>query len=217
MGDTGMKVLVGCECSGVVRRAFRKRGHDAWSCDVQPADDGSKYHFQKDVLELLDIDWDLGIFHPPCTFILNSGCKHLYVGGKRFLSDGTESPRDMDRWQKMEQGARFFKQLLFCNIPKVACENPVMVGHALKIVGKNFNQKIQPWYFGHAETKATCLWLRNIPPLEPTKLVYNDMMKLPKKERHRIHYMGQSDDRGKLRSVTFSGIAEAMAEQWGVL
>lgn len=117
----------------------------------------------------------------------------------------------------MEEGADFFKRLLNCKIPRVAIENPVMIGHALKIVGRNFSQKIQPWEFGHCETKATCLWLKHLPHLKPTKNVYKEMMKLPRKERERIHFMSPSEDRGEVRSISYEGIAKAMAKQWGSL
>lgn len=184
-----MRILIGCEFSGVVRRAFRAIGHDAWSCDLLPAKDNSPYHFKRDVLELLQDrlvpPWDVGIFHPPCTFILNSGCKHLYMGMKRWNENGSENPRDPNRWSKMESGARFFKACLDAPIPQVACENPIMVGYALKIVGRDYTQLIQPWQFGHTETKATCLWLRNLKPLTPTKNVRVEMMRLPRRERER--------------------------------
>jgi hypothetical protein len=120
-----------------------------------------------------------------------------------------------DRMKKMQDGAEFFKELLNYNIPKIAIENPIMHKYAVEIIGRRQDQVIQPWMFGHMEQKATCLWLKNLPPLEPTNNVKEEMMKLPNKERQRLHYLPPGKDRAKLRSITFKGIAEAMAEQWG--
>lgn len=209
-----MRVLIACEFSGVVRRAFRERGHDAWSCDILPAEDGGE-HLQCDALEVLGWDWDLMVHHAPCTFILNSGCKWLYKNGKRWLSDGTENQRDPDRWRKMEEGANFFKTLQSAPIDKIAGENPIMVGYAVEIVGQDWTQRIQPYEFGHPESKATCLWLKNLQPLKPTKNVFSEMEKLPRKERERVHFASPGPNRGQERSRTFPGIAQAMAEQWG--
>lgn len=210
-----MRVLVGCEFSGVVRRAFRERGHDAWSCDLLESEDKSEFHFCGYVEDHLDDGWDMGIFFPPCTYILNSGCKHLYIGGRRWNPDGSENERCMERWNEMKSGALFFKDCLNSKIPKVCCENPVMVGYAQKIVGQRWTQKIHPWQFGHPESKATCLWLRNLEPLTETNNVYDAMMLLPRKERERIHYMSPGPGRGLERSRTFDGIGMAMASQWG--
>lgn len=205
-----MRVLIGCEFSGVVRRAFRELGHDAWSCDLLPAMDGDRHHYQEDVLKVMRRGrWQLILLHPPCTYILNSGCKHLYKDAKRWLPDGTENPRDPVRWRQMEDGARFFKACLEAPAYRVCVENPIMVGHALAIVGRDYDQLIQPWQFGHGETKATCLWLKNLPPLRPTKIVYG--------REQRIHNMSPGENRGQLRSITYHGIAAAMAAQWGSL
>ncbi len=205
-----MRVLIACEYSGTVRRAFRSLGHEAYSCDVLRAEDESEYHYQVDVRQILSMPrWDLAICHPPCTYILNSGCKWLYKDGKRFLADGTENPRDPVRWQKMVEGAEFFKRLMDSDIDRIALENPIMVGHALSIVGRDYDQLIQPWQFGHGETKATCLWLKNLPPLVPTNIVAG--------REQRIHKMSPGKNRGHERSRTYPGIAQAMAEQWGAL
>lgn len=192
-----MKVLVACEFSGVVREAFRKRGHDAWSCDLLPALDESEYHIQGDVLKVLEQEWDLMIAHPPCT--------HLAVSGARWFKD---------KEKEQEEALDFVRKLLAAPIDKIALENPISI-ISTKI--RKPDQIIQPWMFGHMETKATCLWLKNLTPLKETNNVYNEMMKLPKKERNKIHYMSPSKDRGHLRSITYQGIADAMAEQWGNL
>ena len=196
-----MRVLVACEYSGKVREAFRKLGHDAWSCDLLPADDNSPYHIQGDVLEQLDKGWDLMIAHPPCTYLTNAGVSWLY--------------KKEGRWDDMREGAEFFKALLNCNIPKIAVENPIMHKYAVEIIGRRQDQVIQPWMFGHTEQKATCLWLKGLPPLTPTDNVKEEMMKLSPKERQRLHYLPPSKNRWKIRSETYQGIADAMAAQWG--
>lgn len=195
-----MNVLVGCEFSGVVREAFRRRGHSAWSCDIIPAEPASPYHIKGDVLRELGREWDLAIFHPPCTYLSNSGVRWLYN------KDGS---RNEERWRKMRQGAEFFKKLLECDIPLIAVENPVMHKHAREIVGRGPDFTIQPWQFGHGETKRTCFWTKGLPPLQPTNIVEG--------RESRIHLMPPSEDRGKLRSITYEGIADAMAAQWGSL
>lgn len=193
-----MRVLVACEFSGVVRDAFRRRGHDAWSCDLLPTETDPAHHVQGDVLPLLAEGWDLLIAHPPCTYLSNSGVRWLY-GGK-----GTV--REPVRWGQMVEGAEFFRTLLNAPIPRVAVENPVMHGYAREIIGSGPTQIVQPWMFGHGETKATGLWLRNLPELMPTDLVEG--------REHRVHRLPPSATRWAERSRTFTGIAEAMAEQW---
>lgn len=195
-----MKVLVACEYSGVVRDAFIKKGHDAISCDLLPTDKKGP-HYQGDVFDIIDGGFDLMIAHPPCTYLCNSGVSWLY--------------KDPHRWVDMRKGARFFKKLLNAKIPKICIENPIMHGYAKEIVGVNQSQIIQPYMFGHLERKATCLWTIGLPELKQTKNVFDEMMKLPKRERERLHYLPPSEDRWKLRSTTFSGIAAAMASQWG--
>jgi hypothetical protein len=153
--------------------------------------------------------WDLMIAHPPCTFLANSGAKHLYVGMKK------ENGVDSTRWRKMQKAAQFFKNLLESDVPFIAVENPVMLGYAVEIIGQKPSQTIQPYQFGHMEQKATCLWLRNLPKLAETNNVYDEMMKLPKRERERVHHMPPSETRQRDRSVTYEGIARAMADQWG--
>jgi hypothetical protein len=196
-----MKVLIGCEYSGRVRDAFAKRGHYAVSCDFLPSDSPGGNHYQGNLLDILDQDWDLLIAHPSCTYLTNAGVCHLHT--------------DDSRWEKMREGAEFFKKLLDAPIPKRAIENPIMHKYAVEIIGRRQNQVIQPWMFGHTEQKATCLWLEGLEPLVPTNNVKEAMLKLPSKERQRLHYLPPSADRWKLRSTTFQGIADAMAEQWG--
>jgi hypothetical protein len=196
-----MRVLVACEYSGKVRRAFRKRGHDAWSCDLLPADDGSQYHIQGDVMYIINEGWDLLIGHPPCTYLCNSGVSWLH--------------KQEGRWDKMRDGAEFFSLLWQSDVPRIAIENPIMHKYAKEIIGAEQTQTVQPWMFGHAESKATCLWLKGLDPLIETNNVKDEWKSLPKKEAQRLHMLPPSKDRWKLRSETYQGIADAMAEQWG--
>lgn len=196
-----MRVLVACEYSGRVREAFRKQGHTAWSADLLPADDGSMYHYEGDVRDILDKRWDLMVAHPPCTYLSNSGVRWLHT--------------DPDRWDLMKDGADFFKELLDADIPKKAIENPIPHKYAVERIGRKYDQLIQPYQFGHKETKATCLWLQGLPKLEPTTDLKEETMALPAKERARIHHLPPSADRWKIRSTTYQGFADAMGEQWG--
>lgn len=186
-----MRVLVACEYSGRVREAFRALGHDAWSCDLLPSEDGSGFHVQRDVLTLLKDwrKWDLLIGHPPCT--------HLAVSGSRWFPEKRESG-------EQQAAIDFFLALARAPIPRIAIENPVCI---MSSVWREPDQVIQPWQYGHGETKATCLWLKGLPPLVPTNIV-------PGREP-RIHRMSPGPDRWKERSRTFEGIAAAMAAQWG--
>ena len=196
-----MKILIACEYSGTVRDAFRKLGHDAWSCDILPTDGDPAYHYQCDIFDVLNKGWDLLIAHPPCTYLSNSGVFWLY--------------KDPSRWEKLDDGAKFFKSLMDCNIPKIAIENPIPHKYAVERIGRKYTQIVQPWMFGHMERKATCLWLKGLEPLKPTNIVKEEMLKLPKNVQQRIHFLPPGPDRWKLRSKTFQGIADAMAEQWG--
>ena len=197
------KILVACEYSGRVRDAFAALGHDAMSCDMLPTDREGK-HYQGDVRDLLHMSWDLMVAHPPCTYLTNSGVCHLHT--------------DPNRWALLDEGAAFFKLLLDAPIPRKAVENPIMHKYAKeRIGGVKQTQTIQPWMFGHKEQKATCLWLTNLPLLTPTNDVKEAMLTLPKRERERLHYLSPSADRWKLRSMTYQGIADAMAAQWGPL
>ena len=205
-----MKILVACEYSGVVRDAFLKLGHDAWSSDLLPSDTEPKgvgRHLQGDVrwwLDNKDWEWDLLITHPPCTYLANSGVCHLHT--------------NESRWAKLDEGAAFFKSLLDAPVDRVCVENPIMHKYAReRIGGGKYAQIIQPWMFGHPEKKATCLWLKNLPLLTETDNVKAHMETLPKNQQQRLHYLPPSPDRWKLRSTTFQGIADAMAAQWGSL
>jgi site-specific DNA-cytosine methylase len=182
------RVLVACEFSGVVRRAFRALGHDAWSCDLLPAEDGSEFHIQGDALRWMrDYGFQLMVAHPPCT--------HLAVSGARWFKDKQAEQCD---------ALVFVQALMDADIPHIAIENPISI---ISSRIRKPDQIIQPWQFGHGETKATCLWLKNLPKLTPINIVEG--------REARIHKMPPGPDRWKERSRTFEGIAKAMAEQWG--
>ena len=196
-----MRVLIACEFSGKVREAFNALGHDAMSCDVLPSEvEGN--HYQGDVRDLIGEKFDLLIAHPPCTYLCNSGVRWLH--------------KDATRWDKLRDGAAFFNLFLDWDCPRVCIENPIMHKYAKELIGGvKYSQIIQPYMFGHLESKATCLWLKGLNPLIPTNNVKKEWERLPKKHAQRIHMLPPSKDRGKLRSITFKGIAEAMATQWG--
>jgi len=198
-----MRVLVACERSGVVRSAFRALGHDAWSCDLVPADDGSAFHIQGDAVEAAyGNPWDILIAHPECTYLANSGAKHLYAGMR--LENGPEP----DRWAKMGAAASFFLAMLNAPVPRIAVENPIMLGHPRRIFSiPEPTQVLQPWQFGHGETKATCLWLKGLPALAATEVVSG--------REGRVWRMPPGPERKRERSRTYDGIARAMAAQWG--
>lgn len=195
------RILVACEYSGVVRDAFTAVGWDAWSCDILPSDTPGQ-HIQDDVLKYLDHGWDMMIAHPPCTYLTNSGVCWLH--------------KQPERWALMREGAEFFRTLLNANIPKICVENPIQHKYAKEIINKQYTQIVQPWMFGHPESKATCLWLKGLPKLSETTNVKKIMMGLPDNQRQRLHYLPPSEDRGKLRSKTYQGVADAMAAQWGL-
>ena len=183
-----MKVLVACEFSGIVREAFARRGHEAWSCDLLDTEIPGQ-HYRGDVRDLFDDHWDLMIAHPPCTDLASSGAR--WFPEKR--ADG-----------RQQAAIYFFMGLIAAPIKRIAIENPVGM---MSSIYRKPDQIIQPWQFGHGETKATCLWLSNLPPLQPTNIVGG--------RDARIHRMAPSPDRWKERSRTYTGIAEAMADQWG--
>lgn len=190
-----MKVLVACERFNRVRDAFIALGHDAWSCDLLMAAHPNvnyKKHIKGDVSPLLEERFDLVIAHPPCTYLCNSGV--------RWLKD---SPQ---RVEKMYEGALFFLKCLMANSPRVAVENPIMHKHAQAIIWEKPTQIIQPWMFGHGETKATCLWLKGLPKLVPTNVVSG---------REQRMWKTWNKKSSMIRSITYSGIANAMAAQWG--
>lgn len=181
-----MRVLIACEFSGAVRDAFLANGHDATSCDFLPSETQGK-HYQGDVKDILNDGWDLMIAHPPCT--------HLAVSGARWFKD---------KKQEQLESLEFVSLLLNAPIARIALENPISIISS-KI--RKPDQIIQPWQFGHGETKATCLWLKNLPLLQPTKIVEG--------RENRVHRMPPSENRWKERSRTFPGIAQAMVDQWG--
>ena len=183
-----MKILIACEFSGIVRDAFTALGHDATSCDLLPSESPGK-HYQGDVRDILNHNWDLMIAHPSCTY--------LAVSGARWWKE---------RAHEQQQALQFVQLLLSAPIPRIALENPI--GRISTAIRKP-DQIIQPWQFGHGETKATCLWLKNLPPLQPTSLVEG--------REARIHKMAPSPERWKERSRTYPGIAQAMAEQWTII
>jgi len=197
-----MRVLVACEFSGVVRRAFAARGHDAWSCDLLPSEDRSNRHITGDARDILGDGWDLlMVAHPPCTRLCNSGVRWLSKPPPGKTADQMQS--------ELREGAALFSAFWNAPIERVAVENPIMHKHAKALI-ENYAepaQTIQPWQFGHGETKGTCLWLRGLPKLTPTQIVEG--------RTARVHRMPPGPDRWKERSRTFAGIAEAMAEQWG--
>lgn len=197
-----LRVLVACEFSGVVRNAFLDRGHDAWSCDLLPSEDGSNRHIQGDARDLLDEDWGMLIVaHPPCTRLCNSGVRWLSVPPAGKTVDQMEA--------ELREGAELFSAFWNAPIHHVAVENPVMHKHAKALI-ENYEepaQSVQPWQFGHGETKRTCLWLRNLPPLDPTDVVEG--------REQRVFRMPPGPERSRERSRFFPGIAAAMADQWG--
>jgi hypothetical protein len=181
------RVLIACEFSGIMRNAFAARGWDAWSCDLLPSEDGSPNHIRGDVTKVLDQGWDLMIAHPPCT--------HLAVSGARWFKNKlTEQAEALD----------FVNTLFNAPIKRIALENPISV---ISTYFRKPDQIVQPWQFGHGETKATCWWLKNLPKLEPTNIVSG--------RDPRVHKMAPNPDRWKERSRTYKGIADAAAEQWG--
>ncbi len=194
-----MKVLVACEYSGIVREAFASKGHDAWSCDLLPTDQPSNKHIQGDVLEIINDNWDLIIAHPPCT--------HLSVSGAARWAEKVADGRQ-------QAAIKFVEDIWNANCPFIAIENPVGALSTRSKLGKA-SQYIQPYEFGHAEQKKTGLWLKGLPKLIPTDVI--DVSNLPDNQRQRLHYLPPSKDRWKIRSTTFQGIANAMADQWGNL
>jgi hypothetical protein len=190
-----LKVLVACEFSGTVRDAFLARGHDAWSCDLLPDERGSNRHIRGDARDILGDGWDLlMVAHPPCTRLCNSGVRWL---------------EERNLWDDLDEAAALFSTFWNAPIDRVAIENPVMHRHAKERI-INYQppaQSVQPWQFGHGETKRTCLWLRNLPVLTPTDVVEG--------REQRVHRMPPGPDRWRERSRFFPGIAAAMADQWG--
>lgn len=187
-----LRVLVACEFSGIVRDAFRSSGHDAMSCDILPTERTGP-HYQGDVRDVLYEPWDLIVAHPPCTYLANSGVRWLH-----------ERP---ERWAQLDEAAEFFRLFLDAPAEFIAVENPVMHKYGVERVGRRHDQTVQPWQFGDGETKRTCFWLKNLPPLQPTQVV--------EARAARVWRMPPGPERQKERSRFFPGIAAAMADQWG--
>lgn len=193
-----MKILVACEESQAVTKCFRDKGHEAYSCDIiETSGDHPEWHLKQDVIPLLKEDWDMIIAFPPCTHLAVSGAAHF--AAKR--ADG-----------RQQQGIDFFMEFANAKCPRICIENPIGI---MSTHWRKPDQIIQPWMFGHPESKATCFWLKGLPKLEETDNVKELFESLPKNQRMRIHYLPPSKDRAKLRSKTFSGVAQAMADQWG--
>lgn len=193
-----MEVAVLCEYSGIVRDSFIRKGHNAISYDILPSESTYGPHIQKDIM-FFDINYwskyDLLIAHPPCTYLSNSGVRWLYV--------------HPDRWEKMKKAAIFFKYILDLPVDKIVVENPIMHKYGLEIIGRKYDQIIQPYFFGDPYQKSTCLWLKNLPKLEKTNEVLGREQKCWKEP--------PGPDRGKIRSKTYIGIAQAMAEQFTII
>jgi hypothetical protein len=229
------RAFIGCEFSGAVRREMREAGVDCYSCDYLPAEDGSPFHLVGDALSYLNGEqgdewraetWDLIGLHYTCTFFANSGVQWLYLP-RTDGNPGRSTERDPARWAKMKAAAVEFAALwkaARCGNARVYFENPVMHYWATIELDRLIpgwhvkpDQIIQPFDFGHPESKKTGLWLHNLPPLTPTKIVRNEMARLPKKEATRVHFTSPGPDRWKERSRTLPGIAKAFASQWGAI
>lgn len=193
-----MKILIACEYSGTVRDAFTAQGHDVTSCDILPTETPGK-HYQGDVFDIINDGWDMMIAHPPCTYLSNSGVHWLH--------------RQEGRWEKMREGAEFFKALWEAPIDKICVENPIMHKYAKEIIGGTHTQTVQPYWFGEDASKRTALWLKNLEPLEPTNMLVKD--KYANQTPSGQNKLGPSPTRWKERSKTYQGIADAMAEAWG--
>ena len=197
-----MRILIACEMSGIVRDEFIKLGHDAISCDLQDSLSPGP-HIKADVFSIINDGWDMLLAYPPCTYLCNSGVRWLYEQKGRIINMG--------------YAIEFFNNLLDCKIPKKCIENPIQHLIAQKLIKRRQSQIIQPYQFGHPETKATCLWLENLPKLIETNNIKTQMELLPKKERNRIHFATgmTKENRSIMRSLTYPNIAKAKAEQWG--
>lgn len=219
-----MRVLVGCEFSGVVRDAFAARGHDAWSCDLLPSARGGQ-HYQCDVRDVVHLDWDLFIFHPTCTYLTVAAAWCYYHPDDKHLpeSDRRPHPKWPDRKQQQKDSIEFCKWGMGLPIKRIAMENPIGV---LSSQYRKPDQIIQPHQFGHDASKSTCLWLNNLPRLKPTLHIAPREVEYPKGSGKIVrrwdnqtdsgqNRLSPSEDRWALRSITYDGIAHAMATQWG--
>jgi hypothetical protein len=196
-----MKVLVACEESQIITKAFTERGHNAMSCDKYYPGALGFPHYKGDVRDLLDEYYDLVIFHPVCKFIANSGVKHLHT--------------DISRWFRLYEACQFFNLRHKFNSPRVVTENPIPHKYAVGYIGQ-YDQTYQPWHHGHREIKATCLWLKGVEPLKPSNIVGPPPPNRDKKEWDKVHRCSPGPDRERIRSRTLEGVAKAMADQWGI-
>jgi hypothetical protein len=205
-----MKILIACEMSGVVRRAFRARGHEAYSCDLLPSLDNSPFHYAGDVLPWLGYGWDMLIAFPPCDRLLGAGARYW----KKWQASGEQ-----------QKAIEFFMRFVNAPVPRIGIENPVGIMSSIWLKPDGTvkdgwtGQIVNPWMFGHMEQKKTCIWRKGLPELVATNNVYAEMMKLPRRERERVHFESPGKKNGLTRSqrraLTFEGLAEGMAEQWG--
>jgi len=220
-----LRILIACEESQVVCKAFRERGHEAYSCDIQECSGGHpEWHLQMDAFKALygHGKWDLVIAHPPCTRIANSGVRWLASKVKRPGYSWNEANKiylrnDENIWKDLYDAVKFFNGfILYGKLGhKIAIENPIPHRYAKMELTAEYTQIVNLWWFGHMETKQTCLWLFGLDELVETKNVYKEMMELPYAERAKVHYASPGTNRAKLRSETRPGFAKAMAEQWG--
>lgn len=214
-----MKIIVGCEFSATVRDAFRRRGHEAWSCDLLPCEGDPDFHIVGDVLKILNNGWDLGIFHPPCTYLTVSVNGPITHGCSLYTAEEGQRRREL--------AAAFFMALINAPIHRIAVENPIGI---MSTRYRTADQVIQPHEFGHDASKGTCLWLKNLPPLMPTHVaddwfaaqpppprIVNGLPRYANQTDSGQNKLPPSEDRWALRSITYPGIATAMAEQWGRL
>jgi len=193
-----MRVLIGCEFSQIVTKAFRDKGHEAYSCDLLPTEGNPDWHYQCDIFDVINNEWDLAVFHPPCTYLCSSGM--------HWTRRGLRDPK------LTEDAIEFVKVLLSANIPKIALENPI---GCISTRIRKPDQIIQPWMFGHAESKATCLWLKGLPLLTPTNIIPKPLSgRWDNQTPSGQNKLGPSSERAKQRSRTYQGIAQAMAIQW---
>jgi hypothetical protein len=215
-----MRILVGCECSGIVRDAFTALGHYAMSCDLKPSEVGGE-HYTGDVFDIINEGWDIGIFHPPCTFTAGSGVQWLSHPDDKYLPFEKRRPHPLypDRREKMKESVEFAKTLYNSKIKAVALENPV---GKLSTLWRKPDQIIQPYYFGDEATKTTCLWLKNLPKLRHTnvvgkgeRVVFKSGKSHPAWYAEALSKARTKEERQTIRSRTFNGIAVAMAQQWG--
>lgn len=217
-----MKVLIACEESQTVCKAFRAKGHESFSCDIEPCSGGHpEWHLQGDAIKALHVSkWDLVIAHPPCTTLTNAGVR--WIVSKKPREGYTFNEKinlyvNYNRLDEMQEGCSFFNKFVLYGKTggKIVIENPIQHKYAKELINDAYSQIIQPYQFGHLETKGTCLWVYGVPLLKETNNVYDEMMKLDYKDRSKVHYASPGPDRAKIRSKTYQGIADAMAEQWG--